>query len=125
MNQVQMRRWRCSKGFDPNGKNTIWSELLTRLLEAAVNLSVRFDVDHQLPDKAIDLVDKAGARTKIPMLSMRMDKDRDKLLKEPTGIVRGGRSYRINNRTGSFRENGGANRNHYWPSGRDGTIPAS
>jgi ATP-dependent Clp protease ATP-binding subunit ClpC len=39
-----------------------------------------------LPDKAIDLVDKAGARTKIPMLSMRMDKDGDKSLKEPTGI---------------------------------------
>jgi ATP-dependent Clp protease ATP-binding subunit ClpC len=39
-------------------------------LEAAVNLSVRFDPDHQLPDKAIDLVDKAGARTRVPVLSM-------------------------------------------------------
>jgi ATP-dependent Clp protease ATP-binding subunit ClpC len=39
-------------------------------LQAAVNLSVRFDSDHQLPDKAIDLVDKAGARTRVPMLSM-------------------------------------------------------
>jgi len=38
--------------------------------EAAVNLSVRFDADHQLPDKAIDLVDKAGARTRVPVLSM-------------------------------------------------------
>jgi ATP-dependent Clp protease ATP-binding subunit ClpC len=38
--------------------------------EAAVNLSVRFDPDHQLPDKAIDLVDKAGARTRVPVLSM-------------------------------------------------------
>jgi len=35
-----------------------------------VNLSVRFDPDHQLPDKAIDLVDKAGARTRVPVLSM-------------------------------------------------------
>jgi hypothetical protein len=25
---------------------------------------------HQLPDKAIDLVDKAGARTRVPVLSM-------------------------------------------------------
>jgi ATP-dependent Clp protease ATP-binding subunit ClpC len=39
-------------------------------LQAAVDLSVRFDGDHQLPDKAIDLVDKAGARTRIPHLSM-------------------------------------------------------
>ena len=35
-----------------------------------MNLSVRFDGDHQLPDKAIDLVDKAGARTRVPVLSM-------------------------------------------------------
>jgi ATP-dependent Clp protease ATP-binding subunit ClpC len=35
-----------------------------------VNLSVRFDADHQLPDKAIDLVDKTGARTRVPVLSM-------------------------------------------------------
>ncbi len=40
-------------------------------LQAAVNLSIRFDGDHQLPDKAIDLVDKAGARTRVPLLSMR------------------------------------------------------
>jgi ATP-dependent Clp protease ATP-binding subunit ClpC len=39
-------------------------------LAAAVDLSIRFDCDHQLPDKAIDLLDKAGARTQIPMLSM-------------------------------------------------------
>jgi ATP-dependent Clp protease ATP-binding subunit ClpC len=40
-------------------------------LQAAVDLSIRFDGDHQLPDKAIDLVDKAGAHTRIPMLSVR------------------------------------------------------
>lgn len=39
-------------------------------LDAAVRLSVRFDSDHQLPDKAIDLVDRAGARTRVPILSM-------------------------------------------------------
>ena len=39
-------------------------------LEAAVDLSIRFDSDHRLPDKAIDLVDKAGARKRIPMLSV-------------------------------------------------------
>jgi ATP-dependent Clp protease ATP-binding subunit ClpC len=39
-------------------------------LQTAVDLSIRFDGDHRLPDKAIDLVDKAGARTRIPLLSM-------------------------------------------------------
>jgi len=39
-------------------------------LEAAVALSVRFDPEHRLPDKAVDLVDKAAARARIPMLSM-------------------------------------------------------
>lgn len=40
-------------------------------IQAAVELSIRFDGDHQLPDKALDLVDKAGARTRVPLLSMR------------------------------------------------------
>jgi len=40
-------------------------------LEAAVPLSVRFDPEHRLPDKAVDLVDKAAARARVPMLSMR------------------------------------------------------
>jgi ATP-dependent Clp protease ATP-binding subunit ClpC len=39
-------------------------------LEAAVDLALRFDTDHQLPDKAIDLIDKAAARTRVPLLSM-------------------------------------------------------
>lgn len=40
-----------------------------RALEAAIDLSLRFDVDHRLPDKAIDLLDKAGARVQVPALS--------------------------------------------------------
>jgi len=43
-------------------------------LAAAVDLSIRFDGDHQLPDKAIDLVDKAAARARVPMLSMMVNK---------------------------------------------------
>jgi ATP-dependent Clp protease ATP-binding subunit ClpC len=39
-------------------------------LEAATDLAVRFDLDHRLPDKAIDLIDKAAARTRLPALSM-------------------------------------------------------
>jgi ATP-dependent Clp protease ATP-binding subunit ClpC len=38
-------------------------------IEAAVSLSVRFDPDHRLPDKAVDLVDKAAARSRVPSLS--------------------------------------------------------
>jgi ATP-dependent Clp protease ATP-binding subunit ClpC len=43
-------------------------------LVAAVDLAIRFDGDHQLPDKAIDLVDKAGARIRVPILSLRQGK---------------------------------------------------
>lgn len=39
-------------------------------LSAAVDLSVRFEPDRQLPDKAIDLVDLAGARAQVPDLSL-------------------------------------------------------
>ncbi len=38
-------------------------------LEAAVSLSVRFDAEHRLPDKAVDLIDKAAARARVPALS--------------------------------------------------------
>jgi ATP-dependent Clp protease ATP-binding subunit ClpC len=57
-------------------------------LEVAVDLSIRFDWDHQLPDKAIDLVDKAASRTRIPILSTVGDtsKDKDKVNKK-TGDV--------------------------------------
>ncbi len=46
------------------------ARITDQALQAAVDLSIRFDGDHQLPDKAIDLIDKASARTKIPILSM-------------------------------------------------------
>jgi ATP-dependent Clp protease ATP-binding subunit ClpC len=45
-------------------------KIADRALEAAVDLAIRFDTDHQLPDKAIDLIDKAAARTRVPFLSM-------------------------------------------------------
>jgi len=46
------------------------ARITDQALQAAVDLSIRFDGDHQLPDKAIDLIDKAGARTRIPILSI-------------------------------------------------------
>ena len=38
-------------------------------LQAAVDLSLRFDPDRRLPDKAVDLVDQACARARVPLLS--------------------------------------------------------
>ena len=38
-------------------------------IQAAVSLAVRFDPDHRLPDKAVDLIDKAAARSRVPALS--------------------------------------------------------
>lgn len=62
------------KGIRPKFEEHHRVRITDRALEAAVNLSIRFDVDHQLPDKAIDLVDKGAARTRIPILSMRLDR---------------------------------------------------
>ena len=39
-------------------------------LAAAVDLAVRFEPDQRLPGKAVDLVDKASARTRLPTLSL-------------------------------------------------------
>ena len=62
------------KGIRPKWENHYSKKITDRALEAAVDLSIRFDVDHRLPDKAVDLVDKAGARAQIPFLSMVMGK---------------------------------------------------
>jgi ATP-dependent Clp protease ATP-binding subunit ClpC len=41
-----------------------------KALEAAIDLSIRFDPGHQLPDKAISLLDTAGSNSVTPFLSM-------------------------------------------------------
>ena len=58
------------KGIRPKWEKHYNKRITDRALESAVDLSIRFDVDHYLPDKAVDLVDKAGARMQIPCLSM-------------------------------------------------------
>jgi ATP-dependent Clp protease ATP-binding subunit ClpC len=58
------------QGIRPKWEEHHGVEIAKQALEAAVGLSIRFDGDHQLPDKAIDLVDKAGARARVPVLSM-------------------------------------------------------
>src|SRR3989344_747491 len=62
------------KGIRPKWEKHYSKRITDRALEAAVDLSIRFDIDHRLPDKAVDLVDKAGARAQIPFLSMVFNK---------------------------------------------------
>ncbi|MEG2018283.1 MAG: ATP-dependent Clp protease ATP-binding subunit [Clostridium sp.] len=45
-------------------------EFTDKAIEAAVNLSSRYLPDRYLPDKAIDLIDEAGAKSKIEASSM-------------------------------------------------------
>ena len=58
------------KGIRPKWEKHFNKKITDKALEAAVDLSIRFDTDHYLPDKAVDLVDKAGARMQVPFLSM-------------------------------------------------------
>ena len=66
------------EGIRPKWEKHHGVRITDKALQAAVDLSIRFDVDHQLPDKAIDLVDKAGARTRIPLLSGWIEGDKIK-----------------------------------------------
>jgi len=58
------------RGLRPGLERHHGVSLPDEALAAAVDLSVRFEPDRKLPDKAIDLVDKAAARTRLPMLSL-------------------------------------------------------
>ncbi len=46
-------------------------------LAAAVDLSIRFDHGHYLPDKAIDLMDRACAECRVPLLSQAFEADQE------------------------------------------------
>jgi len=46
-------------------------------LAAAVDLSIRFDHGHYLPDKAIDLLDRACAECRVPLLSLAIEADQE------------------------------------------------
>ena len=45
-------------------------------ISAAVDLSIRFDPTHYLPDKTIDLLDRACAECRVPLLSLALESDR-------------------------------------------------
>ena len=52
-------------------------------LAAAVDLSIRFDHGHYLPDKAIDLLDRACAECRVPYLTLAIEADQE----IPMGVV--------------------------------------
>ena len=54
------------KGLRPKWEKHFNKKITDKALEAAVDLSIRFDTDHFLPDKAVDLVDKAGRECRFP-----------------------------------------------------------
>jgi ATP-dependent Clp protease ATP-binding subunit ClpC len=58
------------RGLRPKLESHHGVSLPDETLAAAVDLSVRFETDRRLPDKAIELVDKAAARTRLPALSL-------------------------------------------------------
>jgi ATP-dependent Clp protease ATP-binding subunit ClpC len=58
------------KGIRPKWEQHFNRKITDKALETAVDLSIKFDKDHYLPDKAIDIVDKAGARLQVPFLSV-------------------------------------------------------
>ena len=70
MNQTGGETIEILKGIRSKWEKHFNKKITDKALEAAVDLSIRFDTDHYLPDKAVDLVDKAGARMQVPFLSM-------------------------------------------------------
>lgn len=62
-------------------------------IEAAVNLSDRYITDRYLPDKAIDLIDEAGARVRLENLTAppnlkQMEEELEKISKEKEDAIR-------------------------------------
>lgn len=63
------------QGLRPKWEEHHGAKVTDKALEAAVELSVKFDCDRKLPDKAIDLIDRAGARSRVPVLSMKLGEE--------------------------------------------------
>jgi ATP-dependent Clp protease ATP-binding subunit ClpC len=63
-------------------------------LEAAAQLAERHIADRRLPDKAVDLVDEAGSRKHLHLISIprpvkELERERQRLLREKTGAFNG------------------------------------
>jgi ATP-dependent Clp protease ATP-binding subunit ClpA len=61
------------EGLRPRFEKHHGVDIAEEAVRAAVDLSVRFDPDHRLPDKAIDLIDRACAQLCVPGLSIKGD----------------------------------------------------
>ncbi|HNS80580.1 MAG TPA: ATP-dependent Clp protease ATP-binding subunit, partial [Kiritimatiellia bacterium] len=57
-------------GLKPRFEKHYQLSITRKAIEAGVDLSIRFDGDHRLPDKAIDLLDLACAQIFMPDLSL-------------------------------------------------------
>lgn len=58
------------QGLRPRFEKHHGVRITDEAIEASVDLSIRFDNDHRLPDKAIDLLDLASAQICVPALSI-------------------------------------------------------
>jgi len=58
------------RGLRPRFEKHHGVRITDEAIEASVDLSIRFDNDHRLPDKAIDLLDLASAQICVPGLSI-------------------------------------------------------
>jgi ATP-dependent Clp protease ATP-binding subunit ClpC len=65
------------EGLRPRFEKHHRTRIGTDAIRAAVDLSIRFDTGHRLPDKAIDLLDLACAQLCVPELSIQGDLDAD------------------------------------------------
>ena len=59
------------RGLRPRWERHHGVPIADEALRAAVALSLRFEPERRLPDKAIDLVDRAAAGARVPQLSLR------------------------------------------------------
>jgi len=64
---------RILTGLRPHREHHFGVTIADEALDAAVDLSIRFDPSHHLPDKAIDLLDRACAEARVPMLSIALE----------------------------------------------------
>ena len=64
-------------GLRPHREAHFTVTVTDEALAAAVDLSLRFDHGHYLPDKAIDLLDRACAECRVPLLSLSVEPDKE------------------------------------------------
>ncbi|HUL76274.1 MAG TPA: ATP-dependent Clp protease ATP-binding subunit [Vicinamibacteria bacterium] len=77
------------RGLRPRIERLHGVSLPDEALAAAVDLSVRFEPDLKLPDKAIDLLDKASARTRLPTPSLLQPPREDEEVPEAPPVTPG------------------------------------